>query len=67
MKKFIRFLFFVLLFTLLILIYGRYTQNDALVTKEYTIHANIDNSFNNLKIVNFCLLVYICIYIYIHI
>ena len=53
MKKFIRFLFFVLLFILLILIYGRYVENDGLITKEYTITGNIDNSFNNLKIVHF--------------
>ena len=53
MKKFIRFLFFVLLFFLLLLIYGRYVGTDGLVTKEYTINTNIDESFNNLKIVHF--------------
>ena len=53
MKKFIRFLFFVLLFFLLLLIYGRYVGTDGLITKEYTINANIDESFNGLKIVHF--------------
>ena len=53
MKKFIRFLFFVLLFVLLILIYGRYIGTDGLTTKEYTINTKIDDSFNNLKIVHF--------------
>ena len=42
MRKFIRFLFFVLLFFLLLLI-----------TKEYSINTNIDESFNGLKIVHF--------------
>lgn len=53
MKKFIRFLFFVLLFILLLLIYGRYVGTDGLITKEYNISANIDESFNGLKIVHF--------------
>lgn len=53
MRKFIRFLFFVLLFFLLLLIYGRYVGTDGLITKEYSISANIDESFNNLKIVHF--------------
>ena len=53
MKKFIRFLFFILLFFLLALIYGRYIGTDGLITKEYKINANIDDSFNNLKIVHF--------------
>ena len=53
MKKFIRFLFFVLLFILLLLIYGRYVENNSLVTKEYSISANIDESFDGLKIVHF--------------
>ena len=53
MKKFIRFLFFVLLFIFLILIYGRYIGTDGLTTKEYTINTKIDDSFNNLKIVHF--------------
>ena len=53
MKKFIRFLFFVLLFILLLLIYGRYVGTDGLITKEYNIRANIDESFNGLKIVHF--------------
>lgn len=53
MKKFIRFLFFVLLFILLLLIYGRYVGTDGLITKEYNISTNIDESFNGLKIVHF--------------
>ena len=53
MKKFIRFLFFVLLIILLLLIYGRYVGTDGLITKEYNIRANIDESFNGLKIVHF--------------
>lgn len=53
MKKFIRFLFFILLFFLLLLIYGRYIGTDGLITKEYTINADIDESFNGLKIVHF--------------
>lgn len=53
MKKFIRFLFFVLLFFLLLLIYGRYIGTDGLITKEYVINTNIDESFDGLKIVHF--------------
>lgn len=53
MRKFIRFLFFVLLFFLLLLIYGRYIGTDGLITKEYSINTNIDESFNGLKIVHF--------------
>lgn len=53
MKKFIRFLFFLLLFVLLLLIYGRYVGTDGLITKEYNIDTNIDESFNYLKIVHF--------------
>ena len=53
MKKIIRFLFFILLIFLLLLIYGRYVGTDGLITKEYTINTNIDESFNGLKIVHF--------------
>ena len=53
MRKFIRFLFFVLLFFLLLLIYGRYIGTEGLITKEYNINANIDESFDNLKVVHF--------------
>ena len=53
MRKFIRFLFFVLLFFLLLLIYGRYVGTEGLITKEYSINTSIDDSFNGLKIVHF--------------
>lgn len=54
MKKFIRFLFFVLLFILIILIYGRYEGTSGLITKEYKIEtSDIGNSFDGLKIVHF--------------
>ena len=54
MKKFIRFLFILLLVILLILIYGRYEGTSGLITKEYKIDtSDIDNSFDGLKIVQF--------------
>ena len=53
MKKIIRFLFFILLFILLILIYGRYIGTDGLITKEYKINADIPEYFDGLKIVHF--------------
>lgn len=53
MKKLIRFLFFILLFFLLLLIYGRYIGTEGLITKEYVINANIEEAFNGLKIVHF--------------
>lgn len=53
MRKFIRFLFFALLFFLLLLIYGRYIGTDGLIIKEYTINTSIDESFSGLKIVHF--------------
>ena len=54
MKKFIRFLFILLLVILLILIYGRYEGTSGLITKEYKIDtSDIDDSFDGLKIVQF--------------
>ena len=54
MKKFIRFLFILLLVILLILIYGRYEGTSGLITNEYKIDtSDIDNSFDGLKIVQF--------------
>lgn len=54
MKKFIRFLFFVLLFILLLLIYGRYVGTEGLITKEYQVKTDvIPDSFDGLKIVHF--------------
>lgn len=53
MKKFIRFLFFLLLFVLLFLIYGRYIGTKGLITKEYSLYASVDETFSSLKIVHF--------------
>lgn len=54
MRKFIRFLFFLLLFILIVLIFGRYEGTRGLITNEYKVETtNIDNSFDGLKIVQF--------------
>ena len=54
MKKFIRFLFFFLLFVLLVLIYGRYVGTDGLITKEIKIETTyLPSSFDGLKVVHF--------------
>lgn len=54
MRKFIRFLFILLLSILLLLIYARYEGTNGLVTKEYKIETNnIPSSFDGLKVVHF--------------
>lgn len=53
MKKFIKFLLIIILIISLTIIYARYGGTRGLITKEYKIEANIDNSFDGLKIVHF--------------
>ena len=53
MKKFIRFLLIIVLVISLTIVYARYGGTRGLITKEYKIEANIDNSFDGLKIVHF--------------
>ena len=53
MKKFIRFLLIIVLVISLTIVYARYGGTRGLITKEYKIETNIDNSFDGLKIVHF--------------
>lgn len=54
MKKIIRFLFILLLIILLFIIYARYEGTNGLITKEYKLEtADINNSFDGIKIVHF--------------
>lgn len=53
MKKFIRFLLIIILVISLTILYARYGGTRGLITKEYKIETNIDNSFDGLKIVHF--------------
>ena len=53
MKKFIRFLLIIILVISLTIVYARYGGTRGLITKEYKIETNIDNSFDGLKIVHF--------------
>lgn len=53
MKKFIKFLLIIILVISLTIVYARYGGTRGLITKEYKIEANIDNSFDGLKIVHF--------------
>lgn len=53
MKKAINFLLIIILFLTLIIIYARYEGTRGLITKEYTLNTNIEDSFNGLKIVHF--------------
>lgn len=54
MRKFIRFLFILLLAILLLLIYARYEGTSGLITKEYKIETDsIPSSFDGLKVVHF--------------
>ena len=53
MKKFIRFLLIIVLVISLTIVYARYGGIRGLITKEYKIETNIDNSFDGLKIVHF--------------
>lgn len=53
MKKFIKFLLIIILVISLTIVYARYGGTRGLITKEYKIETNIDNSFDGLKIVHF--------------
>lgn len=54
MKKIIRLLLIVILLITITIIYARYGGTSGLITKEYKIDvANIDNSFDGLKIIHF--------------
>lgn len=53
MKKVIRLVLIIILFIVLIVVYARYGGTKGLITKEYALEVNIDESFNGLKIVHF--------------
>ena len=53
MKKFIKFLLIIIFVISLTITYARYGGTKGLITKEYKIETNIDNSFDGLKIVHF--------------
>lgn len=53
MKKLIRFLLIFICLISVIVLYARYGGTRGLITKEYTLNVNIDESFNGIKVVHF--------------